>query len=204
MRTQTVVLECAGHRRNEYRPRTVGLQWGVGAVSEARWTGISVAEMLAEASPTDAACEVVFEGADRGQHRSSSKEVPFARSIPLERALAGDVLLSWKMNGRPIPPRHGAPIRAIVPGSYGVASVKWLTRIEFVDKEYLGYWEWQGWSNSSERQLQSVVDDPFNGAKISGENFVITGWAIANEVGVRKVEISTALSPSVPTTVGNS
>ena len=68
---------------------------------------------------------------------------------------------------------------------------KWLTRMEFVDKEFLGYWEWQGWSNTSERQLQSVIDDPHDAARISGTNFVITGWAIANQAGVRKVEVST-------------
>ena len=68
---------------------------------------------------------------------------------------------------------------------------KWLTRIEFVDKSHLGYWEWMGWSNTGERQLQSVIDDPQNKQQISGENFVITGWAITDEVGVAKVEIST-------------
>lgn len=99
--------------------------------------------------------------------------------------------LAWEMNGEPLPRQHGFPLRVFIPGKYGMKMPKWLTRIEFVDKEYLGFWEWQGWSNSSERQLQSVIDDPHAGTSISGTNFVITGWAIANEVGVRRVEIST-------------
>ncbi len=102
-RTQTVVLECAGHRRSEFQPATSGLQWGVGAISEARWTGVPLAELLAEASPTSRGGEVLFEGADHGLHRSSSDELPFARSITLEHALAGDVLIAWEMNGQPDP-----------------------------------------------------------------------------------------------------
>src|ERR1700688_793995 len=109
----------------------------------------------------------------------------------LERILRPANFLAWEMNGEPLPRQHGFPLRIFIPGKYGMKMPKWLTRIEFVDKEFLGYWEWQGWSNNAERQLQAVVDDPFNGAKITGENFVITGWAIANDVGVRRVEIST-------------
>ena len=88
--TRSVVLECAGHRRNEFRLTTDGLQWGTGAVSEGRWMGVSLADLLTEVAPTGGACEVVFEGADRGHHHTSAAEVPFARSIPLERAFAGD------------------------------------------------------------------------------------------------------------------
>ena len=91
-RTRAVVLECAGHRRSEFEPGTSGLQWGAGAVSEARWSGVPLAQLLGEAAPTDAACEVVFEGADRGAHRNAPSAVPFARSIPLEWAASGDVL----------------------------------------------------------------------------------------------------------------
>jgi hypothetical protein len=95
------------------------------------------------------------------------------------------------MNGEALPRRHGFPLRVILPGKYGMKMPKWLTRIEFVDHEYLGYWEWQGWSNSAERQLQAAIDDPRDRARIAGTNFVVTGWAVANETGVSKVEIST-------------
>ena len=109
----------------------------------------------------------------------------------LERILHPENFLAWQMNGEPLPRRHGFPLRIFIPGKYGMKMPKWLTRIEFVDKEYLGFWEWQGWSNNGERQLQAVVDDPYDHAHVSGTNFVITGWAISNQVGVRKVEIST-------------
>lgn len=137
-RTATVVLECAGHRRNEFSPPAKGLQWGAGAVSEARWTGVPLAHLLADVQPTSRAVEVVFEGADRGPHRSAESDVPFARAIPLERALSEDILVAWEMNGHPLPARHGAPLRLIVPGSYGVASVKWLQRITVVNSPFLG------------------------------------------------------------------
>ena len=109
----------------------------------------------------------------------------------VERMMRPSNFLAWNMNGSPLPRLHGFPLRIFLPGKYGMKMPKWLTRIEFVDHQYLGYWEWQGWSNSSERQTQAVIDDPHDRAHISGENFVITGWAVANEIGVSKVEIST-------------
>jgi DMSO/TMAO reductase YedYZ molybdopterin-dependent catalytic subunit len=203
VRTQTVVLECAGHRRNEYRPRTVGVQWGAGAVSEARWTGVSVAEMLTEASPSDAACEVVFEGADRGQHRSSSKEVPFARSIPLERALAGDVLLAWKMNGRPIPPKHGAPIRVIVPGNYGVASVKWVRRIAVVDRPFTGPFQTDDYQLNGkpldELRVNSLIVHPRVAAVLSVSTVEVSGVAWGGRGGIDAVEFRLSGGPWQPT-----
>jgi hypothetical protein len=78
-----------------------------------------------------------------------------------------------------------------MPGIYGMKTPKWLTRIELVDKHHNGYWEWMGWSDTGERQLQAVIDDPHDAQQISGQSFVITGWAVTNEVGVAKVEIST-------------
>ena len=108
-----------------------------------------------------------------------------------ERLLRGANFLAYDMDGEPLTRIHGFPLRMMMPGTYGMKMPKWLTRIEFVDKSHLGYWEWMGWSNTGDRQLQSVIDDPRNKEQISGENFVVTGWAIANEVGVAKVEIST-------------
>jgi DMSO/TMAO reductase YedYZ molybdopterin-dependent catalytic subunit len=68
---------------------------------------------------------------------------------------------------------------------------KWLTRIEFVNKEYLGFWEWQGWSNTGIRQTAGIIDDPHNLARISGATFVVTGYALGDISGVSKVEFST-------------
>src|SRR5260370_34695198 len=95
------------------------------------------------------------------------------------------------MKGEARTRRYGLPLRCILSCKDCMKMPKWITRIELVDHEFLGFWEWQGWSNSSERQLQAAIDDPHDPARVSGTNFVITGWAVANETGVRKVEIST-------------
>src|SRR4029077_16942542 len=108
----------------------------------------------------------------------------------LERISRPENFLAWEMNGEPLQRRHGFPLRVILPGKYGMKMPKWLTRIEFVDHEYLGFWEWQGWSNTGDRQLQAAIDDPRERARIAGTNFVITGWAVANEAGVSRAEVS--------------
>src|SRR6202158_2854322 len=108
-----------------------------------------------------------------------------------ERLLRGANFLAYEMDGEPLTRIHGFPLRTMMPGTYGMKTPKWLTRIELVDKSHLRYWGWMGWSDTGGRQLQSVIDDPRGAEKISGENFVITGWAITDEVGVAKVEIST-------------
>jgi sulfite oxidase len=199
VRTQSVVLECAGHRRREFHPTTVGLQWGVGAVSEARWTGISLSELLREVSPRGRACEVVFEGADHGPHRSLASEVPFARSIPLDRALAGDVLLAWKMNDRPIPAKHGAPLRLIVPGSYGVASVKWLRRITVADRPFAGPFQADDYQLNGkplqELQVNSLIIQPADGGVVRAGTTEVSGVAWAGQGGIKAVEVRLSDGP---------
>ena len=110
---------------------------------------------------------------------------------PVKQILRDANLLAYEMNGAPLTREHGFPLRIFIPGKYGMKMPKWLTRIEFVNKEYLGFWEWQGWSNSCDRQTRGVIDDPRDAARISGENFVITGYAVADASGVARVEIST-------------
>ena len=199
VRTQAVVLECAGHRRNEFRPSAPGLQWGVGAVSEARWTGAVLSDLLGEVWPTNRACEVVFEGADRGPHRSSDSEVVFARSIPLERALAGDVLLAWEMNGEPIPARHGAPLRVIVPGSYGVASVKWLHRISVVEQPFIGPFQADDYQLNGkplqDLRVNSLIVQPADGAVLPAGTTAVTGVAWGGRHGITAVEVRVSNGP---------
>jgi DMSO/TMAO reductase YedYZ molybdopterin-dependent catalytic subunit len=194
-RTQTVVLECAGHRRREFDPPTNGLQWGAGAVSEARWTGVPLATLLAEAVPAASACDVVFEGADHGVHPGVGGTVPFARAMPLERALAGDVLIAWDMNGGRIPHKHGAPIRVIVPGSYGVASVKWLRRISVVDHPFTGPFQTVDYQLDGEALLElrvaSLILTPEPGNVPAGE-VQVAGVAWGGREGIAEVEVRLA------------
>src|SRR5579862_2885562 len=155
-------------------------QVGGGLIGNASWKGTALRPLLDQAGIKPEAKYVALYAAEG-----------YSTGHTVERIQHPENFLCWEMNGQPLPRQHGFPLRIFIPGKYGMKMPKWLTRIEFVDKEFLGYWEWQGWSNNGERQLQAVVDDPWDHAKISGTNFVITGWAIANQVGVSKVEIST-------------
>jgi len=137
-RSLVVVLECAGHRRAELRPAAPGLQWRAGAVSEARWTGTSPAGVLELAGVDPEAAEIVLTGADSGTFEPLPGQHPYARSLPLAKALHADTILAYEMNGRPIPPGYGGPVRAIVPGWYATNSVKWLERVHVSAGEFDG------------------------------------------------------------------
>ena len=102
------------------------------AVGTARWRGTPLAPLLEEAGLPDGAVEVVFTGLDRGVE--GGEEQNYQRSLPLDEALRDDVLLAYEMNGAPLRPQHGFPLRLIVPGWYGMTSVKWLTAITVVDR----------------------------------------------------------------------
>jgi DMSO/TMAO reductase YedYZ molybdopterin-dependent catalytic subunit len=210
-RTQSVTLECAGHRRSEFEPSTAGVQWGVGAVAEARWTGVALEDLLLVAEPTARACEVVFEGADRGKHRTTEGEVAFARSIPVVRALKGDVLIAWAMNGRPIPERHGAPLRVIVPGVYAVASVKWLRRIEVVEQPFDGPFQVDDYrlledgaeigEAVQELNVSALVVSPESGTVVHGSSISVSGVAWGGRGGLDAVEVRVSGGPWRPALV---
>ena len=136
--TIPVTLECAGNNRSFLDPKVKGVQWGLGAVGTAEWTGVPLSILLDRARVKAGGCQVVLEGADGGMledPKSPPGELKFARSIPVAKARA-DVLLAYKMNGRELPPEHGFPLRAIVPGWYAMASIKWLQRIIVTDQPF--------------------------------------------------------------------
>jgi DMSO/TMAO reductase YedYZ molybdopterin-dependent catalytic subunit len=133
-----VTMECAGNGRALLPdPRPVSQPWLSEAVGTGSWKGTPLAQLLAEAGPLDDACEVVFTGLDRGFE--GGEEQVFERSLPLEEALRDDVLLAYEMNGEPLLPQHGFPLRLVVPGWYGMTQVKWLARITVVDEPFEGY-----------------------------------------------------------------
>lgn len=137
-RSWTVLLECAGHRRTEFTPAIAGVQWSLGALSQAHWTGVPLREVLTAAGVADGAVEVVLHGADRGPFPELTGEHTFSRSLPLDKALHPDTIIALEMNGEPLPREHGAPARMIVPGWYAMDSVKWLTSIEVVTEPFRG------------------------------------------------------------------
>ena len=129
-------MECAGNSRSYVTPPAEGLAFRHGAVSTARWKGVSLRAVLEMAGVQETATSVVFEGADRGEEEEDGVafDLSYRRSLPLAKALDDDTLLAFEMNGEPITTNHGFPMRLIVPSWYGMASVKWLTRIHLTDQ----------------------------------------------------------------------
>ncbi|MEK7814861.1 MAG: sulfite oxidase, partial [Chloroflexota bacterium] len=136
-RTIAVTMECAGNGRALLTPRPVSQPWLLEAIGTAQWTGTPLRGILEEAGLSRQAVEVLFTGLDRGVQ---GEEVQYyQRSLSIDQATQDEVLLAYQMNGEPLPPQHGYPLRLIVPGWYGMASVKWLDRIEAIAEPFRGY-----------------------------------------------------------------
>ena len=136
-RSMKVTMECAGNGRAGITPRTQSQPWHHEAVGTSEWTGTPLKPILEKAGLSGKAVDVVFYGQDRGF--GGGIEHDYGRSLTPEQALSDDVMLVWLMNGTPLLPQHGFPLRLVVPGWYGMASVKWLDRIEVIDKPFDGY-----------------------------------------------------------------
>ena len=138
-----ITFECAGNGRALLDPRPISQPWVLEAVGTGTWTGVPLAALLADAGIGDGAVEVLFTGLDRGVE--GEVEQAYQRSLPLADALADDVLLAFGMNGGPLPPQHGFPLRLVVPGWYGMTNVKWLSRITLLDESFTGYQNARGY-----------------------------------------------------------
>ena len=147
-------------------------------MSNAVWKGVSLASLLQEARPSSIVQDVVFHGAD-----------DYSDSIPLERALNYDVFLAYQMNGVPLPKEHGFPLRAVVPGLYGIKNVKWLTKIELVGRDYLGYWQKKGWTDDATIKVQSRIDTPGHYNTIRS-HYTFRGIAFSGYSGIHRVKIT--------------
>ena len=135
--TTRVTMECAGNGRARLTPRPISQPWITEAVGTAEWTGTPLAPLLEEAGLQDDALEVVFAGTDRGVQKEIEHD--YERSLSIADAMREEVLLAYEMNGELLPPQHGFPLRLIVPGWYGMTSVKWLTRITAVTESFEGF-----------------------------------------------------------------
>jgi sulfane dehydrogenase subunit SoxC len=147
-----VLLECAGNGRARFEPRPVSQPWLLEAVGTAEWGGTALAPLLQEAGISTGAVDVVFTGADHGVERGVEQD--YARGMPVAEAMRPEALLAWSMNGAPLPPQHGAPVRLVVPGWYGMAQVKWLTRIEVLEEPFTGY------QNATAYRMATEAGDP--------------------------------------------
>jgi sulfane dehydrogenase subunit SoxC len=150
--THAVTLECAGNGRTGLSPRPVGQPWVLEAVGTAEWTGTPLRGVLEEAGAADGAIEVLFGGLDVGTE--DGEGVRFERSLTPADAHRDEVLLAYAMNGQPLLPQHGAPLRLVVPGWYGMASVKWLDRITLIDYPFRGFHQAQNYC------LRQAPEDP--------------------------------------------
>ena len=202
--TVTNTLECAGNGRAFEEPHVPGIQWAKGAVGTARFLGPRLRDILERAGVKSTGKHVMFRGLDE----VPGKVPPFIRSIPLEKALDSDTLVATRMNGDPLPPHHGYPARALVPGWIGAASCKWLSEIKVLDKEFEGNFMNPGYRlpNQPVRPgdpvkpedthpatalgVKSLISSPSEGATLKPGKVEIAGAAWAGGADIVKVEIS--------------
>ena len=203
--TVMAVMECAGNGRSFLQPKVKGVAWDLGAVGNAEWTGVRLSDVLQRAGVGDGAHEVILEGADRGEIKEPPRppgEIHYTRSVPLEKAQK-DVLLAFAMNGEPLTPSHGFPLRAIVPGWFGMAAVKWLQRIIVTDRPFNGYYQsidytyWQEEAGApvlvplQEMRVKAQIVRPVIGEVISaGTDYPVHGAAWSGEDDLASVEVS--------------
>ncbi len=200
--TITAVLQCSGNGRAFHRPKTPGVQWERGAVGNARWTGVRLRDVLAQAGVRPEGRHVQFQGADRPVVSS----VPlFTRSIPLEKALHPDTILAYGMNGRPLPLLHGAPLRVITPGWMAESCTKWVTEITVQAEESKGYYMQTAYRvPTSQAELagpvmvpveamvvKSLIAGPSEGETVKAGPVSIHGVAWSNGAKISTVEVAT-------------
>jgi DMSO/TMAO reductase YedYZ molybdopterin-dependent catalytic subunit len=204
--TQVATLECAGNSRVFLVPTVQGAQWELGAVGNAEWTGVPLRALLERADVRDDACEIVLERADRGTPKEEPvlpNPISYARSLPRDKALQREVLIAYKMNGRDLSRDHGFPVRAVVPGHYGMASVKWLTGIQAVREPFHGYWQttdygyWHSIDGEpvrralGEMKLKSEIARPrVYETLVPNRTYTVFGAAWAGETDVTEIAVS--------------
>ena len=205
--TLTATLQCAGNRRQglvAVRDIPGEAPWGPGATGTATWTGIALADVLALAGVLEGAAHVGFEGADRSPEAKPPQR--FGGSIPLDKASRPEVLLAWSMNGQPLAPVHGAPVRVVVPGYIGARSIKWLSHIELRAEPWSGYFQDVVYRLLAPGQtpapglgmplglvaLNSDVLSPRDGATVPAGEVEVRGYAFAGgDRHVARVDVST-------------
>jgi len=198
------VLECAGNGRSSFQPPVPGMQWGQGAVGNARWRGVRLADVLKHAGLKPSAREILFDGADVPLGTMPD----FQRSLPIEKALDPNTLLAYEMNSETLPVKHGFPLRVIAPGWAGDSWIKWVTSIRVLDQEHDGFWMKSAYRHPgrpvapgaaipadrmqpvTSLRVKSVIASPLDGVQFDpGRPATIRGVAWGSEP-VTSVEVS--------------
>lgn len=203
--TVTVTLECAGNGRAFFTPPVAGIQWKKGAVGTARWRGARLADVLKRAGAKSTARFVHMQGADRPLGTMPA----FVRQVPLDKAMHPDTLIAYEMNGQPIPPVHGFPLRAIVPGWEGAYAMKWLASLRVSATPSDSFWVATAYRYPSRRVapgatvaaedmapltglvVKSLITTPLDGATLPRGAIAVAGFAWAGERDITRVDIST-------------
>jgi DMSO/TMAO reductase YedYZ molybdopterin-dependent catalytic subunit len=202
--TLTATLECAGNGRAFFDPPVAGIQWGKGAVGTARWTGVRMADVLKRAGVRPSGRFVLMNGADRALGSMQD----FIRQLPIEKATHADTLIAYEMNGQPLPPVHGFPLRAIVPGWEGAYAMKWLTTLRVVNREFDGFWVATAYRYPVKQiapgaavdpkdmapltglVVKSLITKPTEGAIVAPGKIDVAGFAWAGETAISRVDVS--------------
>ena len=190
-RSLEAFLECAGNGRSRFDPVPPGTPWRNDAIGNAVWEGVALADVLSKAGVLDGAVDVVSASADFPEMR---------RALPISVALGPEALIATRMNGEPLPVAHGGPARLLVPGWAGIASTKWLTSLEVIDRPFDGFWNTDNyviWDADgaplrpiAEMPPKSIIVAPGDGASLSVGNTEIDGWAWSGYGSVQIVEVS--------------
>jgi DMSO/TMAO reductase YedYZ molybdopterin-dependent catalytic subunit len=198
---KVVTLECAGNGRSTLEPRVSGEQWNFGAVSTAEWTGVPLVEVLDRAGVKASGRYIVFRGADSGTVDGHGETIRFERSLSLDDARGSEALLAYAMNGEALPLQHGFPLRMIVPSWYAVASVKWLTEIEVVDRPFEGHYQTNAYyferavdgevdrEPLSLQRVRSLITEPAADAQVDRGELAIRGVAWSGAAPIDSVEV---------------
>jgi len=201
-RSVTMMLECAGNGRALMSPPIPGTPWALGAVSPTTFTGTPLRDLLDRVGIGASAREVVCVGLDRGEVAPGRVE-GYVRGLPLDVTRSDDVLVAWEQNGAPLAPEHGAPVRLVVPGWYGMASVKWLSEIRLSDEPFHGYYQNERYVYVGEPgtpdgtpvghiRVRALITCPTDGEVLRpGSVATVRGVAWAGVDPVTRVEVST-------------
>ena len=204
-------MTCAGNRRTEFNEeqKVGGVQWGAGAIGNANWSGVSLADVLQQAEVLENAKHVWFEGLDQIKRKDGI--IPFGASIPIEKAMVNDgpgsVLLCDQMNGQPLTPDHGYPLRTVVPGYIGARSVKWIGKIIVSDRPSTNHYvataykivrdktalDWNEAGPIYRFPINAAVCTPQSGSHVAPGQLTIAGYVLPTGVSksrVRQVSVS--------------
>lgn len=195
----STTLECAGNDRASMVPLPAGEPWGGGAIGTAEWAGVPLARVLETAGVRPDAVEILVEGADRGTPAGSVAAIPFARSLPVDKAMHADTILALEMNGMPLPAGYGGPVRLVVPGWYGMASVKWVSGIQALTEQFEGHFQaeryvYEGTTGEAvpvtTMRVKSLIASPAEEDVIRPGTVRVRGWAWSGEGEITRVELS--------------